>query len=281
MNERLALPFTRYFYFKKGTPADVEWKRKVRERKTAARDIGVYNAYSSEGWNDEVLVGAPESEVEHQVEALIRDAESAGPGADGEEEGIGERKREAIPRPNSRVTEADRTGDVSSLNRRLDRTLYLLARQGDNRRWRFPESPLMRMESLQQVKQMPTFFLNIKRYRSFQCRAAGLIVGGGAQAAERLLVQSGGVNMNTWVVGNAPVGHHSMEHRQAPVIAPTGLPTRGEKTFFMKVRIIAGYPKLEGNELGLSELRWLCKEEIQPMVSPGYWKSIRGMLADR
>ncbi len=159
LNERLALPFTRYFYFKKGTPADVEWKRKVRERRTAARDIGVYNAYARDGWNDEVLVGAPESEVEHQVEALIRDAESAGPGADeGDEGGIGERRREAIPRPNSRVMEADRTGDVSSLNRRLDRTLYLLARQGDNKRWRFPESPLMRMESLQQVTTNAFYF---------------------------------------------------------------------------------------------------------------------------
>jgi large subunit ribosomal protein L46 len=30
MNERLAMPFTRYFYFKKDTPADTDWKSKPR-----------------------------------------------------------------------------------------------------------------------------------------------------------------------------------------------------------------------------------------------------------
>jgi large subunit ribosomal protein L46 len=32
------------------------------------------------------------------------------------------------------------------------------------------------------------------------------------KAAERILVKSGGVNMNTWVIGNAPVGHHQHDY---------------------------------------------------------------------
>ena len=44
LNERLALPFTKYFYFRRGTPSDEDWKQKIRERQTAARDIGKYNA---------------------------------------------------------------------------------------------------------------------------------------------------------------------------------------------------------------------------------------------
>ncbi len=147
LNERLALPFTRYFYFKKGTPADLEWKRKMKDRRTAARDIGLYNAYRSEGWNDELLVGAKESEVEHVVDALITDAESTG----STEEQVGERKKDKVDRPQPRQTDADRRGDLSSLNRRLDRTLYLLAEQPEGR-WTLPSSDLRPRENLYQVR---------------------------------------------------------------------------------------------------------------------------------
>ena len=147
LNERLALPFTRYFYFKKDTPADVEWKRKQKARMTAARDIGVYDAYSKEGWNDELLVGAAESEPDHQVEALLKDAEVPGIGSDE----MGEAKREIVERPAERVTEATKKGDVRSLARMLDRTLYLLVRDGQGR-WRFPAAALVGRESLHQVR---------------------------------------------------------------------------------------------------------------------------------
>lgn len=147
LNERLALPFTRYFYYQKGTPADLEWKRKMKERQTAARDIGFYNAYSKEGWNDEVLVGAQESEPEHQVEALLKDAETTGTGS----EESSESKRESIPRPMPRVTEADRAGDEGSLARRLDRTLYLLGKETGRGLWSFPTAELAGRESLHHV----------------------------------------------------------------------------------------------------------------------------------
>ena len=146
LNERLALPFTRYFYFRKGTPADIEWKQKVKQRQTAARDIGVYNAYSKEGWNDELLVGAKESEPEEQLQALLSDAEVHGTEGDM----MGEAKKENIEKPMPRVTEADRVGDEKSLNRLLQRTLYLLVKGGDGR-WGFPTSGLVGRENLHQV----------------------------------------------------------------------------------------------------------------------------------
>ena len=63
LNERLALPFTRYFYFKKDTPADTDWKIKARERNGApARELGGYRAYGDEAWNDELLVADLEKE---------------------------------------------------------------------------------------------------------------------------------------------------------------------------------------------------------------------------
>jgi large subunit ribosomal protein L46 len=170
LNERLSLPFTRYFYFKKGTPADIEWKRKQKARKTAARDIGIYSGYGDEAWNDEVLVGDRTAEPTSQVEALIRDAEGkdimdAKPVGDAETAGqeiagdaregesvsqeIGQQKI-ACERPLPRITEADRQGDLRSLNRKLDRSLYLLVQKEDGR-WRFPQDRVYGRENLHQV----------------------------------------------------------------------------------------------------------------------------------
>ncbi|KAI9845260.1 MAG: 54S ribosomal protein L17 mitochondrial [Sclerophora amabilis] len=245
LNDRLALPFTRYFYFKKDTPADTEWKRKQKSRMTPSRDIGVYNAYSKEGWNDELLVGAKESETDHQLEALLKDAEVPGIGS----EEMGEAKRESIERPPSRITEADRIGDERSLARKLERTLYLVVKK-DEKRYRFPTAPTEGKESLH-------------------------------QAAERIIVQSGGLNMNTWVVGNAPVGHFSFNHSKPRLIQERGVEELGEKTFFMKARIMAGQPNLHENKLGYIDFKWLCKDELEKAVSPRYWSAIKNMLAER
>ena len=174
LNERLALPFTRYFYFKKDTPADYEWKRKFRARKTAARDIGVYSGYGDEAWNDEVLVGDRTAELSSQVEALVRDAEGkdivdAHPVGDAERGGqeiagnaaagegaskeVGSQQKVLYEKPMPRITEADRKGDLRSLNRKLDRSLYLLVQKGDGR-WRFPQDRVYGRENLHQVSHM-------------------------------------------------------------------------------------------------------------------------------
>lgn len=117
----------------------------MKERKTPARDIGVYNAYGEEGWNDEVLVGERIAEPEEQVGALLRDAErEEREGADPEGAVV---KREVVERPMPRVTEADRVGDLRSLNRALERTLYLVVKggggsMGGEAGWKFPTALL-------------------------------------------------------------------------------------------------------------------------------------------
>jgi large subunit ribosomal protein L46 len=196
LNERLVLPFTRYFYYKKGTPADLEWKRKYKVRRVAARDIGFYNAYDPNAWNDEVLVGSQLSEPADFVEKLCRDAEGK-PIVDiakdvsqekvaelaADELGSGKRvveeekveseaddidvltgesvkkteKKIVIPRPLPRETEADRTNDLKSLNRKLDRSLYLLIKRKDGQ-WRFPEDRLYGRENLHQVRRASPSF---------------------------------------------------------------------------------------------------------------------------
>ncbi|KAI4740293.1 hypothetical protein E4T50_09283 [Aureobasidium sp. EXF-12298] len=246
LNERLALPFTRYFYYKKGTPGEREWKRKISLRKTPARDVGVYNAYSESGWNDEVLVNDKTSEPESQVEALIRDAE----GTDGEAGAKRETSQDiVVQRPLPRVTEQDQSGEQTSLNRLLDRTLYLLVKN-KNGVWRFPEDEIKGPEGLD-------------------------------QAAERILVQAGGINMNTWVVGNAPIGHYSGNFKKTITNTEKKVEEVGERTFFMKARIMAGQANLKANTFGDKEFKWLSSEEIQQTVTPKYWSSVANMLTGR
>ncbi|KAF2112552.1 39S mitochondrial ribosomal protein L46-domain-containing protein [Lophiotrema nucula] len=262
LNERLALPFTRYFYVKKNTPADLEWKRKMKQRLTPARDIGKYNGYNDESWNDELLVGAQESEVGWQVERLLEDAEQSGVEETAKGEGVGgvevvpptvggakKVEHEPVERPMPRVTEADRRGDVKSLDRALQRTLYLLVKNREGR-WGFPEARLIGKESLH-------------------------------NAAERVIIQSAGLNMNTWVIGNVPIGHHEHKHLPEYLQKAENQKELGLKTFFMKVRIMAGQADLKDNKLGLTDFKWLAKEEIEKSVEERYWKSVKNMLAER
>ncbi|QIX01098.1 hypothetical protein AMS68_006615 [Peltaster fructicola] len=278
LNERLALPLTRYFYYKKGTPADVEWKRKIKSRQTAARDIGVYNAYGEFGWNDEVLLGDKTAEPDATRDALIRDAEGrdivnakpvddkdvagaviAGDAAQGE--ATQKELQLQLERPASRVAKADNDNDTKSLSRKMDRILYLLVKNAEGR-WRFPEDRMLGAESLY-------------------------------QAAERIIVQSAGINMNTWVVGNHPIGHFQYNYpspkttkfqRQRTPESPAEeveQEEQGEKVFFMKARILAGQADLAKNIYGDSEYQWLAKEEIESQVTPQYWSYIRNMLTER
>ena len=135
----------------------------MRERQTPARDIGKYHAYGEEGWNDEILVGARESEPEEQVAALIKDAEGFLRKEEGDGETAGEvggeglgnlqaRKEEEIQRPLPRISQADKRGDERSLSRAMQRTLYLVVkRDGEKEKWGFPSSILGAKESLHTV----------------------------------------------------------------------------------------------------------------------------------
>lgn len=93
-------------------------------------------------------------------------------------------------------------------------------------------------------------------------------------------MQCGGINMNTWVIGNVPVGYYGQSFAEKTA-AKNGVEQLGEKTFFMKARIMAGQADLQRNELGLQDFGWLAKEEVKPLVTPDYWTAIRNMMAER
>jgi large subunit ribosomal protein L46 len=138
LNERLSLPFSRYLWYKKGSAGLADLQRRIKDRHTPAHDIGAYNAYSKEAWNDEPLVGAQEGELERQLQNLLEDEMSAMP------EKITETKEEAEasrPKPQPRLTEADHEGNTKSLDRLLQRTLYLMVESAEGK-WQFPTAPV-------------------------------------------------------------------------------------------------------------------------------------------
>ncbi|KAF2725999.1 hypothetical protein K431DRAFT_309008 [Polychaeton citri CBS 116435] len=278
LNERSALPFSRYFYYKKGTPSDVEWKRKVAARKTAARDIGVYSGYGKEAWNDEVLVGSKLGEPDSIVENLARDAEgrmitNAEPVGDKEavdgtaiggdaraKEGTKKELELQVERPMPRRTEADERNDLMNPNRRLDRTLYLLVKRQDGT-WRFPEDRVYGRENLR-------------------------------EATSRIIAAALGPNIHTWTVANHPVAYYGSsfkapdmtkvpKHPDIKHSVSLELEEYGEKVFFMKGRVMAGQVDLKENQYGNREWAWLSKDEVQEKVTEEYWRAIRNSLAER
>jgi len=160
LNERLVLPFTRYFYHKSGTPADADWKVKAKERNWApAKELGGYNPYDKDaGWHDELLVKDKAiTEQEHIRDLLIEDAKPrATPGQEKEgtetadQEGEEGGEKSLLVTPLSRKTESDEKNDVRKLDRKLDRTLYLLVKRA-NGGWGFPSAQLVGKENLHQV----------------------------------------------------------------------------------------------------------------------------------
>ncbi|RQM06384.1 hypothetical protein DH86_00001177 [Scytalidium sp. 3C] len=217
----------------------------------AAKELGGYQAYGKMGWNDEILVGDERSQPGYVVQKLLEDARvRTAEGKDGSVSVIdadASAEGEGLDRVENRLTEADIKKDVRRLDRKLAETLYLVV-QKEKGGWGFPTSDLIGRENLY-------------------------------QAAERILVQSAGVNMNTWIVGHAPIGHHVIK----PYINPEtkAIERVGDKIFFMKGRIMAGQANLKGNLFGFNDFKWLTKKELEEVVSPKYFSSIRNMLADR
>lgn len=98
------------------------------------------------------------------------------------------------------------------------------------------------------------------------------------KTAKRVLDQAAGVNMNTWVVGRVPVAHVV---DQPSVKADGAVDRMGQKTFFIKGRIMAGQADLKGNPFGYTDFKWLTREELEKELPEKYYKGVRNMMADR
>ncbi|KAG5986909.1 hypothetical protein E4U52_008141 [Claviceps spartinae] len=84
--------------------------------------------------------------------------------------------------------------------------------------------------------------------------------------------------MNTWIVSRVPVAHVVKK----ALFSPDGSVTeKGQKTFFLKGRIMAGQADLKDNAFGYTDFKWLTREELAEELEPEYFRGVRNMMADR
>ncbi|KAJ1726610.1 hypothetical protein LPJ61_005069, partial [Coemansia biformis] len=152
--------FPREFFFKKGSSAEKKW---VELEGTRAAEWHFDPASRSAAKAPK----APKSPAAKEGAGEAADAGAEGAAASG-----GEQPIEVQPRE----TQADAAGDVRSLERRLDRTLYLVVKDGSGQ-WCFPHGDVGGEELLH-------------------------------EAARRGLREACGGTMSVWTVGRGPVGHH-------------------------------------------------------------------------
>ncbi|SCW03096.1 LAFE_0G02850g1_1 [Lachancea fermentati] len=165
LERRLMWTFPQYFYFKRGTLAERRFL--AAQKGPISKQPGV--------WFPKGVPDIKHNRERSQKQDVRLAKESVSSSSSDAMDA------EDVSRPivvNSRITEADRTGDLNSLERKLSRTLYLLVKhtKGD---WMFPAFPV----SLEQGSKKP---LHI--------------------TAEEGLRALGGQNINTWTVSNTPAG---------------------------------------------------------------------------
>ncbi|KAK9457037.1 39S mitochondrial ribosomal protein L46-domain-containing protein [Dipodascopsis uninucleata] len=223
LKKRLMWTFTSWFYYPKGALAEKEFNAVQPKLESKSGKVAKSDILLNRDRGSKQTVVFPERDVERESE------ESA--------------KIYAKIVPASRVTEADKKNDVHSLERKLDRSLYLLVTANGKSNWQFPTAEVLPSESL-------------------------------TTAAERMLTSMGGENMNTWIISNSPAVFHKDESNGADNSFV------GSKAFYLRSRIFAGkFVPQEGS--GIKDFAWVTKNEIEDYVDPEYWNKIKGALSSQ
>ncbi|OCH95296.1 hypothetical protein OBBRIDRAFT_884121 [Obba rivulosa] len=213
-------PFPDEFYFKPGTILEERFKKEEEEREREA-------------------FGPPRKAAASKDSAFTEsESKSASESSENQSDNVDE--------PMPRVSEADKKGDVRSLDRRMDRNLYLLVHAKDQKgkpRWRFPQGGREHGELLH-------------------------------EAAKRDLFAECGDHMDAWIVSRNPIGVYEPPlpaDTEAEVIPKTYI-------FFYKAHILAGQVQPDGKNI--LDFAWLTKEELESRVDKEYWLAIKDILSD-
>lgn len=161
LERRLMWTFPSYFYFKKGTLA---------ERRFQSAQKGVISKQPGV-WFPKGVPDVKHNRERSQKQEIVLPKENNENSS-----------KSDVSRPitaNSRITKADETNDLTSLERKLDRTLYLMLKDS-NGLWKFPSFPVTTDRS---DEKKPLH-----------------------EAAELGLRELGGDQINTWTVSNTPAG---------------------------------------------------------------------------
>jgi len=91
--------------------------------------------------------------------------------------------------------------------------------------------------------------------------------------------------MNTWMVGRAPVAYDHWE----PVYTggregeedPRRIKRYGRDVFYLKARIMAGQVDLTDNKWGVTDFKWLTKDELPGAISQQTFTRVKNSMAAR
>ncbi|SCU96810.1 LADA_0H02872g1_1 [Lachancea dasiensis] len=167
LEKRLMWTFPQYFYYRKGTLAE---KRFLAAQKgPVSRQPGV--------WFPKGIPDVKHNR-ERRTKQVVNLPHSLSNGGSSEEGSDGDSISRPIV-PNSRITQADKSSDLQSLERGLSSTLYLLVKNNTGQ-WKFPSFPV---KSSLDSKKRPLH-----------------------ATAEAGLRDLGGPNINTWSISNTPAG---------------------------------------------------------------------------
>nr|XP_056722077.1 39S ribosomal protein L46, mitochondrial [Euleptes europaea] len=146
--------------------------------------------------------------------------------------------------PAPRITDADRDGDPTSLNRKLDRNLLLLVKQkvGNKEIWLLPQAEWQDGETLRAT-------------------------------AQRALVALTGSHWETKFLGNAPCGFYKYKF---PRVVQTEASV-GAKVFFFKALLQQGQPPVPKGKL---DHVWVSKEELADYLKPEYHAQVARFFVD-
>jgi large subunit ribosomal protein L46 len=146
--------------------------------------------------------------------------------------------------PAPRSTAADQTGDLRSVERQLDKMLYLLVKKNRSSHcWQMPQGTLSEGESL-------------------------------LQAAKRELSEDCGSDLKVDFLSSAPSAFLSYHH---PLPSPSGI--IGSKVFFLKAQHRGGGVRVSRDQ-GLEDHVWLTKDEMREYVNDSYYQSVASTLID-
>ncbi|KAH9247979.1 hypothetical protein BASA81_014392 [Batrachochytrium salamandrivorans] len=214
-----AAPFDHTFYFKKGSISEQRWLAAQAEAAALVRSPNNGDKTTLPDLVSNII-------VQPQDDELI--------------------KLTVAPK----LSSADASGDVKSLDRAMQRSLYLVVKQNTfattastngtaDTQWQLPTGDLFETETLH-------------------------------EAAPARLSELCGDLMDTWFVGKAPVGH-------IKAVDTKGTQKTKKSIFYMKAHILSG--KITPSD-DVIDYAWMTKEELVKQMDPEYYAHVSDMLSD-
>mmetsp|Transcript_7409 Transcript_7409/g.12462 ORF Transcript_7409/g.12462 Transcript_7409/m.12462 type:complete len:282 (+) Transcript_7409:98-943(+) len=144
--------------------------------------------------------------------------------------------------PAPRETEADRTNDRSTINRKLTESLFLVVKRNrkDNA-WQFPQGKWLEGETMRET-------------------------------SERIIDRSVG-EVRRWFVSNAPIGHVCYAY---PKEMQQQRKQYGAKVFFYRAQLIEGNMKLETRLY--TDMAWISRDEVGEYFNEDMAEYMRELL---